>query len=227
MHYQLFQKKYPQFFTNENFPFQIVTDPKIIKQWQENERKILKKKKQPLSRADIGIIVDDPYFLLIRDLVIFPNGEMRGYTRLITRAILDNGEGVVVLPMYENKIILLHQFRHATRQWHYEFPRGYGEPDISPQENAIKEIHEEISSSVEKSDLIDLGKFYNNTGFEGHPVSLFFATLASIGEPNKNEGIKDIIFLSPEELSDWIRDGKITDGFTIAAYTLAKFRGLI
>ncbi len=218
-------KHFPKLFDNNNSLLQIVTDEKEINAWHTKRLKELSEKSQPLEWADIGIVFDDPYILLLRDLVRFPSGYWNGYLRLFSRANLNGGHGVVVLSEYEGKVMLLHQYRHATRQWHYEVPRGYGEPNIPAEENARKEVEEETGGSIDR--LVSLGKFYNNTGFEGGSLSLFYAKLSSIGKPNKNEGIESFVWLTVKELEEWIANEKITDGFTIAAYTKAKLKGLI
>ncbi|RME55866.1 NUDIX hydrolase [Candidatus Parcubacteria bacterium] len=211
--------------TNENALFEIVTEPTEIMAWQKKERRRLSERSEPLSWADIGVILDDPFYIVIRDLVRFPNGHLRGYSRLIGKANVNGGQGVVVFPQFRDRVIVLHQFRHATRQWHYEFPRGYGEPGTSAEENAVIEIRDEIGGQI--AELLDLGIMHNNTGLEGHSVSLFLAKLSSIGKPNVNEGIRSVEQLSLVEFEEWIANGKITDGFTIAAYTRAKLRGVI
>ena len=121
--------------------------------------------------------------------------------------------------------MLLHQYRHPTRRWHYEIPRGYGEPNTSAEENTYKEIEEETGGKI--AELVSLGEFHNNTGYESISVALFYAKLASIGEANINEGIKSFVWLTAQALEEWIAAEKITDGFTIVAYTKAKLKGLI
>jgi ADP-ribose pyrophosphatase len=216
---------HPELVQNNDQLLRILLDPIEIAQWQVQRRSELAAKGQPLAWADIGIILDDPYFMVIRDLVEFPDGRLNGYSRVISQADLREGRGAVVLPVYQGKIMLLRQFRHATRQWHYEVPRGYGEPHLAAAVNARKEIEEETGGKIAR--LEDLGTFHNNTGLEGHPVSLFFAELASVGAQEKNEGIESFVWLSTGEIEQWIADGTITDGFTVAVYTKAKLRGLI
>ena len=58
-------------------------------------------------------------------------------------------------------------------------------------------------------------------------MALFYAKLSSVGKANENEGIESFIWLTVKELEEWIANEKITDGFTIAAYTKAKLKGLI
>ena len=223
--YLKFCKSHPLIFSNKNASFKIITDYKIITSWQSKKREELKREYVPLSRSDIGILIDDPYVLVIRDLVEFPNGKMNGYIRIINRSYLEGKQGVVIFPCYKDKILLLHQFRHATRSWHLEIPRGFGTPKISHSINARKEIAEEIGGSI--ANLIDLGMIHSNTGLEGHSVRLFFAELSSFNNPNKSEGIDRIELVSKDVMESFIMNGKITDGFTIIAYTLANLKGYI
>ena len=225
MDYFSLVKSHSKLFDNENSLLNIVLDQKTISEWEAQREAELKQKGLPLEWAKIGVILDDPYNIIVRDLVQFPDGDMRGYGRSIATASLRGGKGVVVLPEYEGKIMLLHLYRHAMRQWHYEVPRGYGEPNIPAIENAHKEVEEETGGKV--AELVCLGEFYNNTGYESASVALFYAKLASVGMPEVNEGIESFVWLTVKELEEWIADEKITDGFTIAAYTKAKLKGLI
>lgn len=225
MNYDELINKTPSLFSNEKALINIILDPKIITEWEAKKAAELRQKGLPLEWAKIGVILDDPYNIIVRDLVQFPDGDMRGYGRSIATATLRGGRGVVIIPEYQGKIMLLHQYRHPTRQWHYEVPRGYGEPNTSADMNALKEIEEETGGSVEK--LVSLGEFYNNTGYESASVALFYAKLASVGNANVNEGIESFVWLTVKELEEWIANEKITDGFTIAAYTKAKLKGLI
>jgi len=225
MDYSELVKLHPEMFENNTALIKIINDQKAISEWEAKKEAELKQKGLPLEWAKLGIILDDPYNIIVRDLVQFPDGDMRGYGRSIATATLRGGRGVVVIPEYQGKILLLKMYRHPTRQWHYEVPRGYGEPNIPAIENAYKEVEEETGGKV--SELVSLGEFYNNTGYESASVALFYAKLASVGAPEINEGIESFVWLTVQELEEWIANEKITDGFTIAAYTKAKLKGLI
>ena len=218
-------EKYPRLFQNDNALIKIIKDQGQIYSWQEQRQKELTTMNLPQNWADIGVVFNDPYFFVVRDLVQFPNGRMSGYCRVLSEANLSGGYGVVVLPEYQGKIMLLHQYRHPTRQWHYEVPRGYGELNTPAEKNARKEVEEETGGKI--AELVDLGEFHNNTGFEGGAVSLFYVKMSSVGNPNEDEGIDSFVWLTVKELEEWIANEKITDGFTIAAYTKAKLKGLI
>lgn len=213
-------------FINSGDSFKIITDSNKIDEWQNQRRLELDKKGQNPEWAEIGVILDDPYVVVLRDLVEFPDMSQRGYIRLYNRAYLESGAGsVVILPERDGKILIMHNFRHATRSWLWEIPRGYGEVDVSTENQAKIELKEEIGVNI--SNLVNLGTFYSNTGLEGHPVDLFLARIAIDAVIQPEIGIDAIRWVSVKELESMIADAEITDGFTIAAYTRAKLKGLI
>jgi len=219
-------KKHPEYFNNENVPFKILRDKNDIFEWQEEREKILESKNLPSTWAKIGIVLEDRYVIAFRDLVEFSDGSRNGYVRLYNRAYLEGGAaGVVVLPVTDGKILLLHHFRHATRAWHWEIPRGFGEPGVSAEIQARAEIADEVGGVI--IELIEIGLYYNNTGLEGNPIHLFLAKLKSTGRLAEEEGITDIRWVTLTELEKMIADEEVTDGFTIAAYTRAKLKGLL
>jgi len=209
-------------------PIKVIKDETIITNWQ-NKRKIeLAKKSKNSEWADIGIICNDPFVVILRDLVEFPDGNLGSYIRLYNRAYIEEGAaGVVTLPEKDGMLLLMHNFRHATRAWHWEIPRGFGEPGVDAEEQAKAELSEEIGVNASDIGLVNLGVFYSNTGLEGHSVNLFLAHITSSGVPNQEIGVDELRWVSVTELEKMIADGEITDGFTIAAYTKAKLKGLI
>ena len=132
----------------------------------------------------------------------------------------EGGKGVVILPIYQEKIVLIHHFRHATRLWHWEFPRGFGESSVLPINQAKKEVCEEIGGKIEK--IKEIGSVYINTGLEGNQTKIFIAWISSIGDLETDEGISDFRMLSVKELEEKINTGEINDGFTISAFTKAR-----
>jgi ADP-ribose pyrophosphatase len=206
---------------NQNAPFTIIRDPVKIEEIEE----MLQKQGQDESYFDnfeIGIVYEDRYLCIFRDAVVFPNGQMGTYVRCIKRE--KDPSGVVVLPYSNKKIIILEHFRHATRDWHLEIPRGFGEPGVTNIDNAKRELKEEIQSAV--ASISFLGDVYTNTGISSELVSFYFAQVTNIGQPEKNEGIRSTLELDVKSMEDWILKGKINDSFTIVAFYLAKGKGL-
>lgn len=216
----------PHLFTNDGADIVIISEEETICEWEKRKRAELKARGAPVSWAEIGVICEDPYIVVLRDLVEFPGGYRNGYIRIYNRAILENGAaGVAVLPVKDKTILLIKHYRHATRSSHWEIPRGFGQPGVDAETQAVKEIEEEIGGVVEK--LIDLGIVYNNTGLEGNPIHLFLVKLASTGQVEREEAIETYRWVALSEFEQMIAEGEITDGFTLAAYARAKLKGLL
>jgi ADP-ribose pyrophosphatase len=218
-------KKYTHLFSNDNDPFRIITDPIRIKSWQELEKDRLQEMALPVDWSNIGILYEDPYIILLRDLVEFPDKKLSGYARILFRGNLLGGFGIAVLASIDGKILLLRNFRHATRSWNLEIPRGYGEPGITAKENALKELYEETGADCKS--IIELGDIHPNSGLEDISAKLYFACLNIVGLCDINEGIERLLLVTVLELEKMISNNEITDSFTIAAYTRAKLRGLL
>jgi ADP-ribose pyrophosphatase len=158
-------------------------------------------------------------------LVEFPNGAQGGYLRLLYKSDFQKSAGVAILPIFHGNIVVNIQYRHAPRKWGFEITRGWGEPNELPIDAAEREILEEIGGEIDK--IIDLGPYYPNTGVEGSEVKLFLAFMKDIGKTQLEEGIERYELLSIEKIKEMITQGKITDGFTIAAFARAFFKMLI
>jgi ADP-ribose pyrophosphatase len=223
--YSDLQKKVTWLF-RRNELIHILTDSKAIEGWKGQRKKQLLQDSLPIEWAEIGIVLSDPYVVMLRDLVEFPDGSRNGYMRLYNRAYLEGGAaGVVMLPRMNDKFLLMHQFRHATRSWHWEIPRGFGEPGIDAKNQARAEIAEEIGGEI--AEISDLGLYFNNTGLEGNPIYLFLVEMSSVGDPKPVFAVDQFRWVSVFELEQMILSEEVTDGFTIAAYTRAKLKGLI
>ncbi|MGP3928192.1 hypothetical protein [Streptomyces sp. 8N616] len=69
------------------------------------------------------MVYEDAYVMLLRDPVRFPDGRTGTYIRSVSAM---QEPGCVVLPLLGGEVVLLEHFRHATRSWHWEVPRGFG-----------------------------------------------------------------------------------------------------
>ncbi len=159
--------------------------------------------------------------MILRDAVRFPNGSLGTYIRMVS----DGTPGVIVLPVYQKQVLLIRHFRHATRSWHIEIPRGFGIKDSSSEENAQRELQEEIGAKVSR--LIALGHVYPDAGAAAEYNDFFYADVESYGEFETDEAITEILPTPVSEFERMIRENEITDEFTITAYALAKGRNLL
>jgi ADP-ribose pyrophosphatase len=130
-----------------------------------------------------------------------------------------------VLPILDNKILLVRHFRHATRKWHYEKPRGYVDSDEPEEQAATRELLEEIGAVAEN--LTHLGGMYTDTGQLGDYVRLYAATIRTTGDIARSEGIDEMRLLSIAEISKMIERFELSDSFSLAAILMARQLGII
>ena len=225
MKYQDLLKSNPEIFDNTEAFLTIVTDENIINSWTSNKKDELQRNGLPQNWGEIGVVYEDQYIVILRDLVRLPDGNLGSHIRILHSADLRGGQATVILPIIDNKILLLRQFRHPTRMWHLEFPRGFGKPNTSPEENAKDELLEEIGAEI--FELENLGEYHSNTGFIGARVQLYLARLKSIGLAKTSEGIESYDLFDLIDVEAMIRESEITDGYTIAAFVRARLKGLL
>src|SRR5262245_35313789 len=104
---------------------EILSEPGEVEQALDAARRQLRAQDLPEEWADTGKVFEDQYVTLYRDPVRFPGGQLGTYLRISWSEKL--GNGVVILPRLNNSFVLTRHFRHATRAWHWEIPRGFGE----------------------------------------------------------------------------------------------------
>src|SRR6266568_8820364 len=100
----------------------------------------------PREWARAGIFYEDPYILLLRDAVVFPDGKPGLYHRVIARN--EEPTGVAILPRFRGQVALIRHFRHPGRRWHVEIPRGAVGEGEDPAHVAGLEISEEIGGTI-------------------------------------------------------------------------------
>ncbi len=167
----------------------------------------------------VGVLAVDPYLIVMRDAVRFADGRYGLYNRLLVPS------GAAILPLLGTSIALLHRFRHGTRRWHLEAPRGGLSGVATLREEAERELLEEIGSRP--SELIDLGEFHATTGCLDETHHLYLARIASVGAPDKHEAIESVKVLTIPTVERLIAEGEITDGPTLALFLRARLRGYL
>ena len=211
----------PDLFASPPGGVEVILDPAQISQVEEEIGAKLEARGLPREQAEVGILVSDPWFMVIRDAVRFPDGSRRTHARVVNHL----GHGAAVLPVLDGRIVLVRHFRHAIRGWSIEVPRGGLEPGRTPEETARTEIEEEIEGRVRS--LVRLGFLHgaNNTfSGGGH---LFLARLEAIGAGQLSEGIDTVLQITVDQFEQRVLSGEIVDAFTVAAFAHARLRGFL
>ena len=193
---------------------------------KDDEIEIIDKREAPKIRAKTGVVMEDKLHYFVRDALKYPSGEVGTAMRIIGCTMHDGPSGVVALCSRDGNIFLRETFRHATRRWELETPRGQRETGMTAEAAALKEIDEELGFKVLRIEQI--GEVSGDTAILASTLPVFWAELAP-GRPHDHpegkEAFGRIVQVLPAELRTRICRCEIRDGYTLSALTLAHCTG--
>ena len=151
-----------------------------------------------------------PVFGLRRDEIIEPNGLRT------KREVITHPGSVVVLPVLpDGQIVMIQQYRHATRQYLWELVAGRMEPGEDPKQAAARELAEETGYRTKKLRIfLDV---FPTPGFLEERMFLLLAQdiVPGPASPEDDEKIVSAVY-SPQKLEQMIHSGKLRDAKSIA-----------
>lgn len=167
----------------------------------------------------------NPWVKLYFDQVRFPNGATGFYNRIVESG---GKPGVAILPIRDETIGLLRQYRYPVHATLWEIPRGFGEIGV-PEKDAIRELEEETGIVVGFEDLQALGVLHPNSGLLDSEVHLFAAKCRLPAEETTppQGGEERLTWLRFSAALEAIGTGEIRDSFTISAVTRAMLQGIL
>jgi ADP-ribose pyrophosphatase len=145
-----------------------------------------------------------------RDELIEPTGVRT------MREVVTHPGSVVVLPVFaDGRILLIRQYRYATRQFLWELVAGRMEPGENPRAGAARELVEETGYRAKRMRVFM--DFFPTPGFLEEHMFLLLAEGLTAGEakPEEDEKIELKIF-TRKEIEGMIERGVIRDGKSIA-----------
>lgn len=222
--YRQLMTRRPELFTSELGGIQIVTGDAETAVVEAAVGAGLAARGMPAEWGQVGLFYRDPYIVLLRDAVIFPDGRPGIHHRILNADLSDGFSGAAVLPLLGDKLVLIRHYRHAVGAWCWEIPRGAIDAGATPSQTARRELSEEIGAEAE--DLIELGSLHGSTALFRGRVSLYCARIARVGKPALGEGIVEIRILAAAEIETMMLADEIRDGFTMGALAQARLRGL-
>ncbi|MDR0904392.1 MAG: NUDIX hydrolase [Ruminococcus sp.] len=217
--------KYPDKFTNaDRSGTELVCDKAGIMEIEEIMKRRMRENGKPEEWAEIGVVYQDCYITILRDAVLFkPHNTPGTYIRQFNAGSVC---GVVILPICGDEVCLLRIFRHSLRRYVYELPRGFGNLGETEEQNALREFNEEVGGTVRS--IHCLGYVYENTGISDSKTALFLAEIERETKPSEpDESIDKVFFMHIPEFLQMISDGRVEDGFTLAAVSRALVTGVI
>jgi len=149
-------------------------------------------------------------FGLRRDEVVEPSGVRA------TREVITHPGSVVVLPVLpDGRIVMIRQYRHATRQYLWELVAGRKEPEETPKQGAARELLEETGYRAKRFKVfLDV---FPTPGFLEERMYLLLAEGLTAGEAQPEEDEKiEVRAYRVNELKKMIKSGRLRDAKSIA-----------
>jgi ADP-ribose pyrophosphatase len=154
---------------------------------------------------------------LVRERFIYRSKAMQRET------ILHPGAVVIIPVLPDGNLLLVKQYRHATRKVLFELPAGTLEPPESPRACAARELIEETGWRARR--LEKIAQFYSAPGFTSELMHLFLATGLTPGRANPEEDeLLTPVVMSLSATLKKIESHQICDAKTIIGVLLASKR---
>jgi len=133
------------------------------------------------------------------------------------------GAAAIVPFISDTDVLLIRQYRHATRDTILEVPAGKIDPGESPSETAARELEEEIGQRAGR--IEELGWIWTTPGFTDEKIYLYagFDLEVSNSRPEDDEVI-EAFRVSFDKALDLIWRGELTDAKSAMALIHAARR---
>jgi 8-oxo-dGTP pyrophosphatase MutT (NUDIX family) len=149
------------------------------------------------------------------DKVTLPNG------KAVELEILRHPGGAAIVALdVQNRVCLLHQFRHAAGGWLWELPAGKLETDEGPQTTAARELEEEAGLQADRWDT--LGEIIVSPGFCDEIIHLYLArNLTTVPAQPEDDELFEVHWIPFDQALQQVYDGTLSDAKTMLGLALA------
>lgn len=160
-------------------------------------------------------VLQTPRWWARRGLFRFETGEEKTYFTIMHRP------GAIIVAEQEGRFLMVEQYRLNIERLTLEFPMGGIDPEEEPLAAAKRELREETGSSAKT--WKSLGTISNANGSLQSWLHIFAVTDVSEqdeAQPELGEVGMRHFWASADEINAWIREGRIHDNKTLAAWSL-------
>ncbi|MEU8307704.1 NUDIX hydrolase [Actinomadura sp. NPDC048955] len=162
------------------------------------------------------VVYENPWMVVREDEVERLDGSRGIY------GVIDKPDFVVVIPEEGDGFHLVEEYRYPIGKRTWSFPQGSapGRREADPEELARRELAEE--TGLRAGTLRRIGYLNCSHGMSGQGFNVFVASDLEAGEADREPEEQDMRqkWVSREEFRALVRDGRITDDSTLAAYAL-------
>jgi ADP-ribose pyrophosphatase len=149
-----------------------------------------------------------PIFSVISGEAILENG------KIVNREVVQHQGSVAIVPIINDSVILVRQFRIAVEKEMLEIPAGRIDPDEDPSTAAERELEEE--TGYKSLRLVQGPVYYSLVGFVNEKIHLFFAfDLEKLDVPRNGDDDVRLKYFSLTEIEQQLNLYKFDDSKTI------------
>lgn len=144
-----------------------------------------------------------------RDTVLLPDA-----TETIREYIVHPGAAMVIALLDDGRVLLERQYRYPMHRVMIEFPAGKLDAGETPLDCAKRELFEETGYVARE--WARAGVLHPVISYSTEFIDIWFARGLITGERVLDPGeFLEVFTATPAELSDWCRDGQVTDAKTL------------
>ena len=153
------------------------------------------------------------FLRVFRDTIGLPDGTQTH------REYIAHPGAVMIIPLMEGddgrvRVLLERQYRYPVARVMIEFPAGKLDAGEQPLACARRELREETGYTARQ--WARAGLLHPGISYSTEFIEIWFARGLEEGESQLDEGeFLEVFSATPEEISDWCRNGQVTDGKTL------------
>jgi 8-oxo-dGTP pyrophosphatase MutT (NUDIX family) len=137
-------------------------------------------------------------------------------------AVVEKAPAAIIIPIEDDSLYMVEQFRYSIGQRFLEFPQGAWEldPTAAPEALARGELREE--TGLEAEHIQNLGHIFIGYGMANQGMHVFRATGLKQGTANLELEEQDLIVKKVliADFENMVRSGIVKDGCSISAWAL-------
>lgn len=160
-------------------------------------------------------VAESTLFTLSEDNVVLPDGTEKTYT------MLDLPDFAGVLPVLDDELIMVKNYRYPIDEMVLELPAGFIDEGETPEEAAGRELEEETGFVLEKCEK--LCEYHPVASLNDQEAHLFVGEAKKGGEVDHDEGEDiEVIMLSIKETYEMLERNEISHPHTVIALYKAE-----
>jgi 8-oxo-dGTP pyrophosphatase MutT (NUDIX family) len=135
---------------------------------------------------------------------------------------IEKSASALIVPLQDDHVWLIEQYRHPVQQRFWEFPQGaFEDAAVAPEDLARQELREE--TGLRAASMEHLGRLHFAYGISDQAVDVFRATGLDPGEQALEPTEQDLIVrrVTVAEVDAMVRENVIRDAASVAAWHLA------